>query len=518
MQQCSPPVSSNPEAEREKRRAALASVLWALFLTAVKLAAGLASDSLGILSEALHSCLDLVAAGITLFAVRVASRPADKRHPYGYGKVENLSALAETALLLAACGWIAREAAERLLYGTSQVVPSLWGLGAIGISLLVDIRRARMLRRAAQKYRSQALEADALHFTTDIWSSGTVLVGLACVWASSFFPPQSTPARALVTADAIAALAVCGIVVSTVIGLSRRAVTALMDGGSPERTEAVEHALATRLPKYDVRRLRIRESGADAFVDLTVLVPASLNLEAAHDIAHEVEAVVRDVLPAADVTVHVEPRTEHNASILQIARTAAAKHDLGIHNLVLSTRGEQLAVYLHVEAPPRMTLSEAHAEVEAYEATFAERLERAGLAGACISTHIEPDDRLETNLTPVDAPDAQRVRQRVEELLQAFPQVRELHDLKLEHAGGSALLSFHCRIPGDMTVARAHDLSTKMERVLRRELPELGQILIHTDPLPEVPQSGRKTKHILREDGPGSPLQDDTLSRRHTVE
>lgn len=494
MQHCSPPVSSPPDAEREKRRAALASVLWALFLTAIKLAAGVASDSLGILSEALHSCLDLVAAGITLFAVRVASRPADKGHPYGYGKVENLSALAETVLLLAACGWIAREAAERLLYGTSQVVPSFWGLGAIGISLLVDIRRARMLRRAAQKHRSQALEADALHFTTDIWSSGTVLVGLACVWASSFFPPQSAPARALVTADAIAALAVCGIVVSTVIGLSRRAVNALMDGGSLERTEAVERALATRLPEYAVRRLRVRESGADAFVDLTVTVPASLNLEAAHDITHEVEAVVREVLPAADVTVHAEPRAETNVSILQLARMTAAKHDLGIHNLVLSTCGEQLAVYLHVETPPRMTLFEAHAKVTAYEATFTERLERAGLAGARISTHIEPDDRLEENLTPVSAPDAQRLRQRVEELARAFPQARDVHDLKLEHAGGSALLSFHCRLPGDMTVARAHDLSTQMEQVLRREWPELGQILIHTDPLPEASQSGPEPK------------------------
>uniref|UniRef100_UPI00261F8703 cation diffusion facilitator family transporter n=1 Tax=uncultured Bilophila sp. TaxID=529385 RepID=UPI00261F8703 len=201
------------DANAEKNHAALSSLCWALFLTVIKLVAGLATNSLGILSEALHSSLDLVAAGITFFAVRVAARPADKTHPYGYGKIENLSALAETVLLLVTCGWIVHEAVNRLFFNAPEISPSWWGVGIILVSLLVDVNRAAMLRRVARKHKSQALEADALHFTTDIWSSGVVLAGLLCVQLSEFLPPASPFRPILHMADALAALAVSGIVV-----------------------------------------------------------------------------------------------------------------------------------------------------------------------------------------------------------------------------------------------------------------------------------------------------------------
>lgn len=179
--------TAHHEAHSEKQHAALSSLFWALFLTLIKLGAGLATNSLGILSEALHSSLDLVAAGITFFAVRVAARPADETHPYGYGKIENLSALAETVLLLVTCGWIVHEAVNRLFFDAPEITPSWWGVIIILISLLVDVNRAAMLRRVAQKHKSQALEADALHFTTDIWSSGVVLSAcFACRPANTF--------------------------------------------------------------------------------------------------------------------------------------------------------------------------------------------------------------------------------------------------------------------------------------------------------------------------------------------
>ena len=206
--------TAHHEAHSEKQHAALSSLFWALFLTLIKLGAGLATNSLGILSEALHSSLDLVAAGITFFAVRVAARPADETHPYGYGKIENLSALAETVLLLVTCGWIVHEAVNRLFFDAPEITPSWWGVIIILISLLVDVNRAAMLRRVAQKHKSQALEADALHFTTDIWSSGVVLVGLLCVQASEYLPADSSFRGILHMADAIAALFVSGIVVA----------------------------------------------------------------------------------------------------------------------------------------------------------------------------------------------------------------------------------------------------------------------------------------------------------------
>ena len=175
-------------AHQEKSHAAFSSVLWSAFLTGIKLWAGIVTGSLGIISEALHSGLDLMAAAMTFYAVKVAARPADESHPYGHEKVENLSALAETALLLITCAWIVWEAVDRLFYNEAEITLTWWAFAVVAVSLLVDVNRSAMLRRVAKKHKSQALEADALHFTTDIWSSAVVLLGLFCVWRRTWFP------------------------------------------------------------------------------------------------------------------------------------------------------------------------------------------------------------------------------------------------------------------------------------------------------------------------------------------
>ena len=466
-------------ANREKNHAALSSLFWALFLTTIKLVAGVATNSLGILSEALHSGLDLVAAGITFFAVRVAARPADKSHPYGYGKIENLSALAETVLLLVTCGWIVHEAVERLFFEAPDLKPSWWGVGIILISFLVDINRAAMLRRVAKKHKSQALEADALHFTTDIWSSGVVLTGLLCVQLSLYFPADSLAGEILRMADAIAALVVSCIVVVVGIRLSRRAVTTLLDGGGREHTEALEAALEKRLPLYRIRQLRIRESGADAFMDITVEAPATLRLDAAHDIACQIEDIAHEIVPTADITVHVEPATETLGRELHLARRIAAEHDLSIHNLVLSDQPDGLLIYLHVEASPSMSLRQAHDHVQAFENDLRQRL-----GASRIDTHIEPDDRLyPTTRTSRLQADLTEIKKTVERLLPQFPEVSHIHDLRVTPLGGAPLLSFHCMLDDSMSVEAAHDIATAMEHRLRILLPDIDRILIHTDPI-----------------------------------
>lgn len=465
------------DAHSEKKHAALASLFWALFLTIIKLAAGLATNSLGILSEALHSSLDLVAAGITFFAVRVAARPADKSHPYGYGKIENLSALAETVLLLVTCGWIVHEAVNRLFFNAPEIVPSWWGVGIILVSLLVDVNRAAMLRRVAKKHKSQALEADALHFTTDIWSSGVVLVGLLCVQVSEYLPADSAFRGILHMADAIAALFVSGIVVMVGIRLSCRAVTTLLDGGGKEHSEMLEQALARQLPLCRVRRLRVRESGADVFMDITVEAPATLRLDAAHDVSCVVEDIAHEIVPTADITVHVEPAQEETESMLQLVRTIATAHNLSVHNLILSEQEEGLLVFLHVEAIPDMTLRQAHDHVLLFEKALGKRLNTTR-----IETHIEPEDRIgAANEVPFDA-DLHYVRAAVNSILPEFPMVSNVHDLRLTHMGGTPLVSFHCIIDGDLSVAAAHDIAIDMERRLRTCAPKLDRILIHTDP------------------------------------
>ena len=292
--------------EREKLAAALSSVGAAVFLTGLKIAVGLWSGSIGILAEAAHSGLDFVAALVTYIAVRAAGRPADAEHPYGHGKIENLSALIETLLLLATCGWIISESVKRLMSETVHVDASLWAFAVMAISILVDVTRSRMLKRVAAKHRSQALEADALHFSTDIWSSAVVLLGLVGVRVAAAVPSLGF----LMKADAVAALFVAAIVVFVSLHLGLRTIQALLDaapGGMAERIKAAVEGLDQ---VRDCHAVRIRHSGPRYFVDLHVLLDGSQTLDQAHAVTERIEQVVGTLLPDADVTVHPEPWME----------------------------------------------------------------------------------------------------------------------------------------------------------------------------------------------------------------
>ena len=290
----------------EKRAAAFTSVVAAIALTMLKLTVGLMTNSLGILAEAAHSALDLVAALVTFFAVRVSDKPADPGHPYGHGKVENLSALFETLLLLVTCVWIIYESISRLFFRSAEVIPSAWGFVVMGVSIAVDASRSRLLYRTAKKYGSQALEADALHFSTDIWSSAVVILGLAGVQLAS----RSLGLSFLRNTDAIAALVVAAIVIYVSIQLGVRAVQALLDHAPAGLQGEIKRVVEVIPEIIDCHHIRIRTSGPRIFVDVHVTVPGERTLQTAHDLTVEVEEAVRKIAPTADVTVHAEPASE----------------------------------------------------------------------------------------------------------------------------------------------------------------------------------------------------------------
>jgi cation diffusion facilitator family transporter len=291
---------------REKQSAALSSLLAAVGLTAFKIIVGVITGSLGILAEAAHSGLDLVAAGMTLVAVRYSDRPADRSHLYGHGKIENLSALFETVLLLATCVGIAREAVHRLLshHAAVEVIP--WSFAVMFTSIAIDFWRSRVLARAARKYHSQALEADALHFETDIWSSAVVIVGLAFVKAGEWWPSLAF----LQNADAVAALAVSALVVWVSVRLGRRTIDALIDAAPPGMEQQIASAVEGVPGVRNCHQVRVRYSGAVPFVDLHVLVDGAQTLTQAHRLTEEIEAVILRIVPRADITVHPEPFSE----------------------------------------------------------------------------------------------------------------------------------------------------------------------------------------------------------------
>ncbi len=291
-------------AQKEKRAAALSSVVAAVGLTSFKIVVGLLTNSLGILAEAAHSGLDLVAALMTFFAVRVADKPPDRTHPFGHGKAENVSALFETLLLLATSVWIIYEAIHRLRTPEVHVAVSIWSFIVMGTSIIVDVTRSRILLRAAKKHNSQALEADALHFSTDIWSSSVVILGLILVLAARAFPGLAF----LEKGDAIAALAVAAIVIFVGAELGIRSIQALLDAAPKnDAYDQIVEQVGQIQKVADVHAVRIRPSGARWFVDLHVTMDGTLSLTESHSVTERIEKKVQAILPGSDVTVHVEP-------------------------------------------------------------------------------------------------------------------------------------------------------------------------------------------------------------------
>lgn len=281
--------------KNEKKRIALVSVGAALFLTTFKLVVGLLTGSLGILSEALHSGLDLVAAVITFFAVRISDKPPDREHLFGHGKVENLSAFVETILLFVTCIWIISEAVTRLVTGQTHIEVNFWSYLVVVSSIIIDFSRSRALKRVAIKHNSQALEADALHFSTDIWSSAVVLLGLICAQFGIFI------------ADSIAALVVASIILIVTYRLGKRSVNMLLDR-VPDDTYNKVHSILKQIPDVEYfHDLKVRVAGADIFVEVNIHVQPDLDIHQSHEIATKVEEEIKSNVPRCSVHVHTEP-------------------------------------------------------------------------------------------------------------------------------------------------------------------------------------------------------------------
>jgi cation diffusion facilitator family transporter len=290
-------------AEQEKKSAALYSVVSAVGLTVFKIIVGVLTFSLGILAEAAHSGLDLAAALVTYLAVRLSGKPADEDHLYGHGKIENLSALFEALLLLGTCAWIVYEAMHRLFFKPVNIEVTFWAFAVMAASIIVNFFNSRRLYKAARKHRSQALEADALHFKTDIWSSGVVLLGLAFVKVGEWIPPLAF----LRQADSIAALGVAVIVIFVSIELGRRTIRSLLDTAPIGSVAEISKAVEALPGVINCHHVRVRISGPQIFIDAHVLLDGSQTLDEAHALTEVIEKTIQKLMPHADVMVHPEP-------------------------------------------------------------------------------------------------------------------------------------------------------------------------------------------------------------------
>ena len=305
---------TNQNAKNEKRSAALSSVIAAVGLTTFKLIVGVLTNSLGILAEAAHSGLDLVAAAATYLAVRASDKPPDKEHPFGHGKIENISALFEAVLLLGTSAWIIYESIQRLFFLNVKVEASVWSFIVMGGSIIVDFTRSRILFRAARKYKSQALEADALHFSTDIWSSSVVILGLIGLSIAKSVPGLDWMHKA----DSVAALVVAVIVIYVSGELGWRTVSALLDTAPRGLADKIEKVAAGVPGVVDAHAIRIRPSGAHTFIDMHVTMDGSVTLREAHKATEVIEDAILNEISPADVTVHVEPVEDPQAPLKRL--------------------------------------------------------------------------------------------------------------------------------------------------------------------------------------------------------
>lgn len=461
------------DTDTRKSVAAWSSVIWSGFLAATKLVVGIFTGSLGILSEALHSALDLVAAGGTVFAVKVAARPADDEHPYGHGKVENLMALAETLLLLATAAWVIMEACERLLSSDPaalEVKFSYWAFAIVIISIVVDVNRAAMLKRVARETRSAALEADAAHFTTDIWSSAAVLLGITGAAVAGMTVEGSWLHWVLMRADVFASLVVAALILHVCKDLGMQSINNLMDKSNGEAADSIRKAMAERMPTYPLSRLRVRESGARYYVDMEVQVPPSLHVDTAHEIADAIEELVATTLEGAETMVHMTPAQSLPETPEFVIRRLALSHRFGVHGLVLQhTDDGKFIIAVDLELPPAATLESWQVAVEA----FRKEVQR-NLNADLVALHVEPDLRrvpAYTEPMPEDWED----------------QVRQA----MIHRGAPLPSSISCYTRGHerlciitipreprLTVEESHARLTKLNKKLAERLPSVARIMV----------------------------------------
>lgn len=464
---------------REKQWVAATSVVAAVFLTGIKLVIGVMTGSLGILAEAAHSGLDLGAAVITMLAVRVSDRPADETHLYGHGKVENLSALFETLLLLVTCFWIFYEAIKRLFFETVEIDPSLWAFLTMGVSIVIDFSRSRALARTAKKYHSQALEADALHFSTDIWSSAVVIAGLALVRFGGALGVESLVQRA----DAAAALVVALIVVYVSVRLGMRTLNALLDTAPQGLAANYLEALSGIRGIRRVSRIRVRNVGSQIFVDLNLDVPRHLTFEESHDVTQSAQAAVHSVSPEADVIVHADPVAE-NEGVLERIQAVAARMQAAVHNVTTHWTERGLWIDLDLEVDPALSFEKAHAQ-----STELETLVRAefklgeGFAPvADVHVHIEPRPEPLAPGLEISEREAAGYHTRIDAICRTLPDTRGCQDIEVHTLKGKVYLSLHLLVDSNCPVSDVHRVADELESRLRIEFPQLGRVLIHTEP------------------------------------
>jgi cation diffusion facilitator family transporter len=436
------------------------------------------TGSLGVLSEALHSALDLLAAVITFLSVRVSDEPADERHPYGHGKFENFSAFVETALLLLTALYIIYEAFDRLFFHSVHIQPSITAILVLLVALAIDITRSRALTNVARKYSSDALEADALHFSTDVWSTITVIAGIGLVWAG-----ETWNIPWLIYADALAGLAVAAIIIWVGSQLGRRTLDALLDVAPKGLQQEIAMAVGRMDGVLDVDRVRVRRAGNRHFVDATVSVARTASLEQVHALSDAIEKRIGEIVPS-DVMVHAEPRAPQGEHLFEAIRAVAQRMGLAIHDVTALQHGGQLFIELHLEVDENLSLRDAHRQATQLE----EGIRKLRDGSTDVNIHIEPLGR---HIATPDsgAGEMKQLSRAIEDFLNSLPsefdELVNCHDVRVRQVEHHILASCHCTMRGALPITQVHDVTAALEDRVKEKFPQINRVTIHPEPVEE---------------------------------
>jgi cation diffusion facilitator family transporter len=462
----------------EKKMAALWSVASAMVLVSLKIFLSISTGSLGVLSEALHSGLDLIAACITYGSVRLSDRPADEKYPYGHGKLETFSAFVETALLLLTALYIIWEAFGRLFFRNVHLRPSMMAIFILSCGLMIDIGRARALGRVARKYLSEALEADALHFSTDVWSTLVVIAGVTAVWAGDRWG-----APWLRYADPIAALAVAGVIIGVGVRLGKRTLDGLLDVAPVGLQRRISDAVNGMKGVLNTQRVRVRRAGNRHFVDVTIDVPRTATFEQVHALSDAVERRIGEIIPA-DVMVHMEPRAPAGEHLFEAIRAVAQKRGLAVHDLSAHQLDGQVFVELHLEVDEQLSLREAHRRATELE----EEIRKLPGSEAQVYIHIEPLGHYIAPAAEIGA-EMKALQRAVESFINGlqpeYPEFVDCHEVRVRQVEHRILVSCHCTMNGNLPITQIHDVTGMLEARVKEQFPHIYRVTIHPEPVEE---------------------------------
>lgn len=475
------PVPSGRQEAQErasaaKRETALQSVLAAGGMTLLKILTGLLTGSLGVLSEAAHSSVDLMASIMTLFSVRVSDRPADEAHTYGHGRIESLSAFVEAGLMLGSSLWIIYEATRRIMqYSRGEALAlkqSVWPILVLLLSIAVDYTRSRQLARVAKESHSQALEADALHFGTDIWSSAAVLVGLGASFAGQRFG-----IRPLELADPVAALLVSCIILRVTYQLARQTVDALLDATPAELRNNLVRTIRSVEGIVFVDAVRMRRAGAHYFADVAVGMARNTTFQRSEQIVMAATEAVQRLMPGTDVVIRTIPVAAREENVFDRIRAVAQRSNHAIHDVTVQQVESGLTVELHLELPEQMPLREAHATTTDIEAAIRSEVPEIH----SVITHIEAEESTIESATVLQ--DDRLLEEGVRSAADEFPEIEDVHNVLALRTGDHVQLSCHCSMPDNLPMGAVHRIITQMEASFLRGRPEVTRLLIHPEPV-----------------------------------